>query len=143
MPYVSRRTRVKANSILKLNKPKDKKVRTILKKNRKINLATLFSVSFKLQKKKAKAIGVAKPVRSFQRLCPASHDTTSLYATRGTDQERRSRHAQVQERGRTSMYQISNVIKAAAAAARTNVTREIRLELKATDRAARTSKAPP
>lgn len=49
------------------------------------------------------------------------------------DQERRSRHAQVQERGQTSMYQNSNVIKAAAAAARTNVTREIRQELKATD----------
>lgn len=31
------------------------------------------------------------------------------------------------------MYQNSNVIKAAAAAARTNVTREIRQELKATD----------
>lgn len=39
------------------------------------------------------------------------------------------------------MYQNSNVITAAAT--RTNVTREIRLELKATDRAARTSKAPP
>lgn len=31
------------------------------------------------------------------------------------------------------MYQKSNVIKAAAAAARTNLTREIRQELKATD----------